>query len=337
MKDSNNNSKKINLFNFFVMLIIVFILGTLIGIGFSKGDDLLCFVGSIIGVIGAFLLFKYQYYYTKNEESQLSEDIIKNLLSYTVYETESFINYMIEIYVRISLKDQNGYNILEKKIKGKSEGGFYTLNNGIKFDFNFRYDEKTFPQLIEILGFSDSQVSIYESCLVTEKGEDNIIDTKNNLPSEIREKIIDKVVDINNFREIIYIDNWIEYLYKINDINLKNDKNILLWFNILKKTIVKTIEERNKINKEIIELDDKLKQNRENKLFKIEQEFLLQESKYFKKLEEQKLRKDIISHISNFVYYRDEMINILRNYFKENNLCTSTEKLNERFDNINKN
>ena len=62
----------------------------------------------------------------------------------------------------------------------------------------------------------------------------------------------------------------------------------------------------------------------------------MHERKYVKTLEEGKLRKDIISHISNFVYYRDEMINILRIYFKEDKLCTSTEKLNEIFDNINK-
>ena len=115
MKDLNDNSKKINLFNFFVMLIGILILGVLTGIGMAKGDDFLCFVGSIIGVIGAFLLFKYQYYYTKNEESQLSEEVIKNLLSYTVYETESFIDYMIDVYIKFSLEDQNGYNILEKK------------------------------------------------------------------------------------------------------------------------------------------------------------------------------------------------------------------------------
>ena len=135
-------------------------------------------------------------------------------------------------------------------------------------NFYFRYAEKTFPQLIEILGFSDSQVSLYESCLITKKGEDNIIYTKNNLPSKIREKIIHKVSEIDNFEEIIYIDNWIEYLYKINDINLKNDKNILLWFNILKKTIVEIIEKRNEVSKEIIELESELRKNRENDLFK---------------------------------------------------------------------
>ena len=116
MINLNDDSKQINLFNYFLILIITIILGILIGIGMSKGDDLLCFVGSIIGVIGAFILFKYQYYYTKNEESRLSKEIIKNLLSYTVFETESFINYMIEVYINISIKNnKDGYKILEKK------------------------------------------------------------------------------------------------------------------------------------------------------------------------------------------------------------------------------
>lgn len=333
MRDLNNNSRQINLFRLIFIWIVVFILGVLIGIGMAKDDDFLCFVGSIIGVIGAFILFKYQYYYTKNEESQLSKEVIKNLLSYTVFETESFINYMIDTYINISLKNQDD-KILEEKIKGKNQGGSYILSNGKPYKFYFRYTERTFPQLIEILGLSDSEILLYESCLITEKGEDNIIDTKNNCYSKIRENIINKVGEINNFESVIYIDNWIEYLYKINDIDLKNNKNILLWFDILKKTITEIIKKRNETKKTIMNLESELKRNREDDLFKDEKEFLLHENLYTEKIEEIKLKKDILSHICNFVYYRDEMIKILRNYFKEDNLCTSTEKLNEKFDDI---
>ena len=67
-------------------------------------------------------------------------------------------------------------------------------------------------------------------------------------------------------------------------------------------------------------------------MLKVELELLLNQNLSIKKIEEAKLRKDIISHICNFIYYRDEIINVLRDYFKEDTLYTSTELLNKKFD-----
>lgn len=118
---------------------------------------------------------------------------------------------------------------------------------------------------------------------------------------------------------------------KINDNDLKYNRNILIWFNILKKTIKEIIEERKGVQKEIGEIKEQLKNIKDDAMFKTEQKFLLNQSLSIKKIEEAKLKKDIISHICNFIYYRDEIINLLRDYFKEDTLYTSTELLNKRF------
>lgn len=340
MRNLNNNSKKINYFRLAKKAMIAFVFGIFIGIGISKGNDILGFIGSIIGVIGAFILFRYQYEYTKSEESELSKDVIKNLLSYTIFETESIINYMIDVYIDsyfqskgISKKDEDiQYKILKKKIKGENLGNSFTLSNGRKCSFTWRYNEKTFPHLIEQLGLSDLEFSLHESCLIIEKGKVDIIYTNNTRAIEIRRVIIEKFNKIDNFKNIVYIDNWIEYLYKISNNDLKYNRNILIWFNILKKTIKEIIEERKDIQKEIGEIKEQLKNIKDDAMFKTELEFLLNQNLSIKKIEEAKLKKDIISHICNFIYYRDEIINILRDYFKEDTLYTSTELLNKKFD-----
>ena len=353
-----SNKKKWTLYRFVeIMIFIIAIVGIfyITWLEFSKqnldSSDILGAVsnilGGIIGVIGAFLLFKYQVKYTKEEESKFNYKIIQELLSYTVSETQNIIDYMIDIYIgsyvpskKLKLETAD-YEILKKKVKGCDSNNAIITGYGEKVNFSNPYEEGTFSYLVQCLGFEDFIFTLHDKSLITKRYDKFILDMMKDRPKNIRQEIVEKFRKLEDNNNIVYYDNWKECLNKIIGMELKYNRSILIWLNSINKTIEKLVEEEKLVVKYIEELEKDKEQKYGNKEKEIknnnydyDERFSLERDLYMAKLKQSNLNKDIISRICNFIYYRDEVIKILRNVFKVEDIRTSTEILNHKFDEI---
>lgn len=298
--------------------------------------------GGIIGVIGGFILFRYQFYYTKDNESKFSSKILYELLDFTVSETENIIDYMIDVYIGSYVngytlsEETEEYKILKKKIKEEHNGNYFIMPNKIKINFISPYKAKTFPYLVQCLGLEEVVYLLQEQCIVNEKDNQITVDCKCKRPKDTIKKIIKEFRKLESIEDIIYYENWKESINKIIDIELKGKSSIFRWLSVVNKNIVKMVNEEELIVKDINNLEQNI--NSEKKCEEIdknyEELFSLNRELHMKKIQMEKLKKDIVSHISKFIYYRDLVIEILNKYNKEKKLKTSTEKMNEKFDSI---
>lgn len=258
-------------------------------------------IGSVIGIMGAFILFRYQVDCKKKEESIHSSEIIKELLLYTVKETEKIVLSMINgyflAYVKgLIVKDDIKYNILKKKIKNYKSCSL-CMNAEKIIRENDYYKEGTFPHLIECLIYKKSTFRLNEMQFI----DDKVVGPTYNGYDDIREKSINNVIKsfkgVEYLDGIVYYDNWRECIYNIENINPEDIRDILIWLNILNKKL-------KIINKK---LETTLKEEEQS---------------------------DIISNICKFIYYRDCIIKILMKYFNVDGLYTSTELMIIKFDKI---
>lgn len=318
------NNKKV--LNVIILTIISLLVGVGIGVGLKKGDDILGLIGGIIGVIGAFGLFKYQSNYAKYEESELNSTIIKELLFYTIKETEIMINFIIVMYISIYVplgivdEDSDDYEILKTKVKGfddKNRAGFFW---DVHSD---RYVEETVPYILETLYLTDSELEYYDRSLISSSQREKYFKRKSN-PGKVREQIIEEFIKLKSNKNIVYLDNWSECIIKIQGLDTESRRDILIWLNQFSKNI-------NKINKERKELDKRIKAINNPKF---NDNVELKKQCFIMNKKNEKLKKDIIYTICDFIDCRDKVINLLKNYFKYEDIKTSTELLNEKFDNL---
>ena len=319
--------------------------------GYIHSTDILgatsSILGGIIGVIGTFLLFIYQFEYTKKEDSKANSDIIKELLLYTIDETEGIINNMIDIYVECYVpgkkigSETSHYKVLKKKVKAENQKNSINTAYGSTMYFSNPHKYGTFPYLVQCLGFGDEGFKAYDKMLVDSPDDKSNIDLIN-IASKIRELTVKEFRKLEENNDLIYYDNWKECLYKIIDTKLEDKRSILKWMNSINKTIGKLVEEEKLLAEDI----GKLKKEFEEKYgytqyvnatkddIDYEGQFSLRRDIYLTELKYNSLRKNIINIICNFIKYRDEVIEVLKVFFGEKDKKDSTEILNEKFDSI---
>lgn len=294
------------------------------------------FLGGIAGIAGAFMLFKYQSEYTKKEISKLNNNIIKELLIYTVSETERTVEFMIDTYIssyvkgKIIERETLEFKLLKAMVKGSDSNNGITTAFGGSIGFKFKYDKQTFAHLIECFGLGAEGYRLYEKSLITKPFEKTIVDIRRSEYTKLKEQIIEEFIKLEDNDKIVYYDNWNECIHNINEMDFEKKRIISIWLNLANKTICKINEERKVLLKNIEDLEKNIKDLDEDVEY-LDDTYILKEL-YRIRIKEIKLNKDIIYHICNYINYRDKVIKILTEYFKENGFKTSTEILNEKFD-----
>lgn len=344
--NSNNNQLKVsNIKHFIIWLIIIsFVLSSIVTYRVLVGDDLLSFIGSMLGVFGAYIILKLQIYYEKKRTQDLSSNFIKELLIYTVSETEEIILYMINSYINVYVKKSNlrednvGFRMLKEDIMG------------VKYipSINSEYELATFPYLIE--GLLRDYYKFYNDPVINKPFNScskQIIESNR---KNSKKEIVDEYSFNSNFRDIIYDQNWSQYVHDIDKMKFEDRRYIIRWLTTLAKDvekdmlrvieISKMMDKLNKINDSLQEKinndenDDDNKNDEIEKLNILSQRFEIESKIRTNFNEKQRLEKSIAKIICDFIYYRDEVISILKNYFEYQHFSTSTELLKNRFKEI---
>lgn len=326
---------------FLSRLVITVIVGILIGIGIGfgiyKGDDILGFIGATIGVMGAFSLYKIQSYKEKNDENELNFNIMKSLLIYTISETDSMLDCMIKIYTKLYInnpdkieKETVGYKLLRSQIEGK---GNWIIT------INYKYDRGTFERMIESLGADDVAHKFFDSSMISKPLDKITFQLMRYDYSKTREDLIKEFRTIEDKKYMIYDKNWCNYIHNINSLEFKDIDVIIKWLNIINKPIDKIDERRKEVQLELEKLEErkvildainsaKNKQISEQNMLELHNVSRLI---YLRKVELERLKKETIKHICEFVHYRDKIIVMLESKFKYSEFKTSANKVKEKY------
>lgn len=335
-----------------ILILILFFVA--IGINFGeeiakrvvKGDDLLAFIGAVIGsgigVLGALFIYRIQ---SENETERiktLNSNFIKELLIFTVSETDSLIEYIMNSYISLFIqktdlnKETFGFLILKEQLQ---ETSFLNL-------FKSDYEKKTFPYMIDEVMRNEYSFKTYKNPDINKPI--NIInkDIIKFKQKDIRAEILEEYKNKSDFKDIIYDENWCQYIHNIGHIEFKDIRVIIRWLTILSKNIDneisridKTLEKIDLLEKENKDL--KSKSENENKdederLNALSERFDVNRAIYTNKKKQQRLEKEISKNICDFIYYRDEIILILQKSFNFDSFNTSTKVLNNKFEEIEK-
>lgn len=339
--NSNNNQLKVSNIKYFIIWsVISFIIGSIVTYRVLVGDDLLSFIGTILGVFGAYIILKLQIYYEKKIKQDLSSNFIKELLIHTVSETEELILYMINSYINVYVKKSNlseddvGFRMLKENIMG--------LKNSISIKSD--YELATFPHLIEELQID--YYKFYNDPIINKPFNSfskQIIESNR---KNAKKEIVDEYIN-SNFIDIIYDQNWSQYIHDIDKMKFKDRRYMIRWLTTLSKDVEKYMlrvieisKRMDNLNTVYDRLQEKINNEDDNNIDEIEKLNILSERfeieikirKNFK--EKQRLEKSITKIICDFIYYRDEVISILKNYFEYQNFSRSTELLKNRFKEI---
>lgn len=312
-----------------------------------KKDDLLGFIGAIVGVIGAFLLYRHQLNNEKLERNKLNSKILKELLIYTVSETEKIVKSIINIYINFYIdksrnldKDDIGLRILQSNIEKDDTKSF---SSGI---VKYRYAEKTFPHMIEKFAVEDIFHKNEYGVLFNDPMDKQLYEIMYYDFETFREDIIVCFRRLENIDNLIYDNNWTQYIHNTEDISFEDIKSIIKWLNIAPKSVESNYLIQKDLQIKVNELNKKKEILNNIKEYKNTYSFEIDESKYIKDLfstfrllhhrkhQEEQLKKDIINHICDFIYYRDEIINILIKKFNDETFKTSTQIIKNELNTI---
>lgn len=312
-----------------------------------SGDDLLGFIGAIVGVIGAFGLYRYQIKNENKQRDMLNLKFINELLIYTIAETEKIVISIINIYMNFYIgnlkkikKDDIGLKILKANVDDD-------YNEKVKyFNIKYKFEEKTFPHLIEKFALEDflnigQYKNLFDSYIDKQSVELLYCDF-----NKIREKIIISFRRLEDIENLVYDSNWTQYIHNTDNKNFENIRLIIKWLNIAPKSIKHSHLMYDNFSIEIRELQEKKEIINSSEKFRKERNININQDKYIEEkfetykllnlrmIQKEQLKKDIIYHICDFIYYRDEIIKILREKFSNNEFNTSTEILKKLLDDI---
>ena len=337
------NNKKI------ILLIVTFlfigiILGGKIAKRVVKGDDLLAFIGAVIGsgigVLGAFFIYRFQVEHEEISTQNLNSNFIKELLIYTITETDSLILYMMNSYISLFVQNTNlkektvGFLMLKEQLQ---ESSFLNL-------FQSDYEKKTFPYMIDEVMRNAYIFKSYQNAEINKAV--NIIskDIIKSKQKDIRTEILEEYRNKSNFRDLVYDDNWCQYVHNMGNIKFEDIRSIIRWLTTLSKDIENEILRIDSISKKIellTKVNDDLKSKAENsdndEVVRIEaltDRFDVERNIFINNKKKRRLEKEISKNICDFIYYRDEVILILQKHFNFKDFDTSTEVLNNRFGQI---
>jgi len=338
----SNNKKRLGFIKIIILMIICVLTGIGVGLGLKKGDDVLGLIGGIIGVMGAFGLYKYQSYKENKDENDTNFNIMKDLLIYTISETDKMVYFMIQIYMKLYIsnlrgadKSSLGYKILKAYIEDQAESPIIYIEQ--------TYKRGTFEGMVESLGVDDIGHDFFDSSIelnALEKIQFHLIKSDYN---KTREDLITEFRTVENKKYIIYDKSWCNYMHNINCLEFEDLKVIIQWLNIINKPIYNIDNKRKELIKELKKLDDKLellkkidssslsKDEEDNHNFKIHD---VSREIYLKQIHLKRLKIEVMQHICQFIHYRDNTINMLKNKFEYDEFKTSTEKIREKFNKL---
>lgn len=289
-------------------------------------DSASSILGGMFGVIGAFIVLKFQINYEGRELSRINSNCIKDLLEYLISETDKTIDIVIENYIRFYKNEINSIVMIKEQLKPKGKN--IQINN-VKINIHSKFDEGTFPYMISALGLSDEERSVIDNCVGNNNIGDKTFDKYNY--SEIRNEVI-KIFRERETENLIYDNQWYNHLYQIDWIKNEDRSAIIKWINLSKKNIYRESEDLEYTKSTIKDLE-KLKLDLHDD-GDLDKQFFVKRNLYFEKRKQAKLTKEIMSYISNFIKYRDEIINISTIYFENERFKTSTELLKEKLNYI---
>lgn len=84
-----------------ILIPICLLTGIGIGIGLKKGDDILSFIGALLGVIATYVAFYLGVNKEKEKEKKYKKLMLFNLLDYTIFKTNTIYTDLDEYYKRV--------------------------------------------------------------------------------------------------------------------------------------------------------------------------------------------------------------------------------------------
>lgn len=333
------NKKVLGFIKIIMLIILSFLTGIGLGVGLKKNDDILGLIGGIIGVMGAFGLYKYQSYKDKKNENDTNFKMVKNILIYTISETDRMIYFMREIYIKLYVsnpkkvdKNSVGYKMLKFNIEGKTESPLITIK--------YEYDRGTFEGMIESLVLDDMLHSTADSSMNLNKMEKLEFKLIQHYYNKTREHLIKEFRTVEDKKYMIYDKKWCNYIHNIDGLEFEELEEIINWLNIINKPLNTVDDKRREMLLELEQLNKKfesLKKINIDNLNDIEKdEHMLKYEEIYKDISIKqanikRLKLEVVYHMCEFIRYRDKAINILRNKFKYDQFKTSTEMIKEEF------
>lgn len=176
----------------------------------NSGDfDLLGFIGSLLGIIGAYSLASYQFRKERKYEKNYSLDMLCCLLNSTISDTNNVIPRFIDVS-----KYYWEYKIYEPYLENADE--FYPREEALIFISNINKDFYT----------NENTLFSFENVL-SQPHFGNLINNFNN--------------DINrdfNFEGLIYDENWYNHLKFISYKEREYREKIIKWIKLLNTTTI---------------------------------------------------------------------------------------------------
>lgn len=279
-----------------IIITITFIIGIIIGIRIDKGDDVLSFIGAILGVLGTYGAFYLGENKERKKEKKEKENIIEfelellqNLLEFTIQETSILSECMVDKYIEF-YNDQMIIDVLYKRCYDENVVFEYMLEELLSKNI-VEQDKKRILGLIKQFDKKDidSSTLVLTVAYLDKLSENNY----KGLYCDINKLFCENY----NFNRLVYTDDWSKYILHLKDkknYKISYIKDILNWFTYLKNDNIYTIVNQIKELESQVSKDDVI-----NNMYKIEM-----------------IRKLQLNQMMEFIKYRDGAIDILRDLFK---------------------
>lgn len=178
--------------------------------------DLLGFIGSILGIIGAYSLASYQFQKERKSEKNYSLDMLCCLLNSTIIDTNNVIPRFIDIS-----KHYWENKIYEPYLENTPE--LYPKEEALLF-INY-ISEDFYTNEYTLLAFEN---------VLSQPHFGNLINRFNNSTNKFF-----------NFEGLIYDDNWYTHLRFISDNERKYREKIIKWIKLLNTTTISITDDEN--------------------------------------------------------------------------------------------
>lgn len=286
-----------------LIVLVIILLCSIFGLEFDRGivdrDILIAvvptvlggyfgFVGSVIGIMGAYLVLKEQ---LNNEVDKIKDKenidlkMMKNLLEYTVSETDYIIGAMFDKYSDF-YSESFGREVLELKFKKSC---------------------KHIPPMIEHLVCKepwDDDAYLLHEIYGEEEGKklaSNIV-LKDDDYIKVYRNIYKSFNDIKDYKSLVYDKNWNSYLIAIKnnkEFSYEDIQAMVKWICLLSGNVVESNKDRIKAleqTKQVEVLNPVFNEEVEKKIVEVE--------------------KELVTHIMDFIYYRDYVIDLIESKSK---------------------
>lgn len=247
------------------------------------------FVGAIIGIMGAYLVLKEQLNTEVDkikEKESIDLKMMKNLLEYTVSETDYIISSMCDTYSDL-YSEYFGREVLELKFN-KSCGYIPPMIEDLVC--KDPWDDDAYL-LQEIYGEEEGK-KIADNTVLNEV---EYINTYSNIYKSFN--------DIKDYKSLVYDKNWNSYLIAIKSngkFSYEDIQAMIKWICLLSGNVV----ENNKDKIKVLEQNKKIELALEDALERILENSIIDE-----KIME--VEKELVTHIMDFIYYRDYVIDLI--------------------------